>query len=394
MEQKAFYQALIDINIDPSKTKKCLDDKRPTYAEKRILESYLLIRNNQNKEALDMMRSLAPTGLPFVEAQKDLLIGLSLNNQSMFLDAEASILKAIPVFIYLRSDYFLFMSYFNLSLIYLNTSRFNKMKASIDFMSNLKLETDLQRLRLLRCKFAYFAETDEKEKAEEILLELEAYKLSMPESDCISQLLCEFRFYVRHENFSRCESILNEMKKYRKFNLTENFNFMKKLLGHLTQNTPLYAYQDGFESVPLLKHQISVIRFLEEQDYDASKNHWRELQKIDPEVYLDDFKYTGVKCLFSLCLDKHLLKKMPDKVEKIEAKSQLEALINLLLHSEKPLPKGYIFEILWGSPPQDKEDLKKLTRLVYRARIEKETEITSRKGTYFIERKVRKVKVS
>lgn len=392
MEQKAFYQALIDINIDPSKTKKCLDDKRPTYAEKRILESYLLIRNNQNKEALEMMRSLAPTGLPFVEAQKDLLIGLSLNNQSIFIDAEASISKAIPVFTNLKSDYFLFMCYFNLALIHLNTSQLDKMKSSVESMSHLSLETKLQKIRLLRCQFAYYSESGYGTEARDYLSKIETLKPEMPESDIISQLLCEFRFFIAEENFSKCEAILDEMKNFRKFHLSENYNFMKKLLSHVSQNTPLYAYSSDFESVPLLKHQISVIKSLEELNQSEAKDHWIKLQKLAPDMFQDNFVFNGRKCLFSLCLNKHLNRSKSLNIKKKEERPQLDALIELLEKAEGPLQKGFIYEFLWNTTPESKDDFKKLTRLIYRARIERGIEVLSRKGTYYIENKKKKLK--
>lgn len=74
--------------------------------------------------------------------------------------------------------------------------------------------------------------------------------------------------------------------------------------------------------------------------------------------------------------------------------SKLDVLVKLLESSETPLSKGYIYEFLWGEEPIDKTDFNKLTRLIYKARVERGLDIQSRKGSYFVEGKVKKVKVS
>lgn len=392
MLQKTFYRVLREINENPAMAKKSLSDKRLTVAEKRILESYLLIRSNQNQQAFEVLTAITPTGLPFVDGQKELHLGICLNNLSRFSEAEEVIQKAIPVFQSLECHYFLFMCHFNLCLIYLNSSEPTKMLEMIDRMDEQKLETTLQTIRLLRCKFAYHAENGHSQDARIWLHQLGPLKPSMHESDRISQLLCEFRFFVREQDFNQCHSILNEMKAFRKFQLSENFNFMKKLLEHLTQDTPVYTYQE-FEAVPLLKHQIGVIKALEESNLPEAQLHWSKLSIIAPELYLDHFQYRGNVCLFSLCLDKHISKPQKEQIKTISGKSTLDRLINLLLTSDVPLSKGYIYEYLWHDTPTDKNDLMKLVRIIYRAKKERGINIHSRKGNYFIDKSHKKTEV-
>lgn len=394
MKQKTFYRALIEASISPETSKKYLNDKRLTSAEKKIFESYFLIRNNKNTEAYEALSTLSCIDFPFVEAQKQSLLGLSLLNQSYFLQAETFIKKAIPVFHDIGAHYFEFMACFNLCMVYLGLNQTEKMLETIKIMEGIHQEHDIQHLRLLRTKFNYFAEINDVENASMILSQLAPLKKQMPESDIISHLVCEFMFYVNLEHFEQCQNVLTEMKSYRKFHLTENYNFMKLMLNHLTHNSPIYLSGDEFSSVPILYHQLKVIHAFEDNDQELAMKHWLELSSILPDIYQENFYYNGIKCLFSLCLNKHLKpRSIPLKLEKDPEHSYFDSLWNLLASSPAPLSKGYIYEYIWGEPPVEKEDLKKLSRLISRIRAEKGVEVCSRKGTYFIEKNVPKRKV-
>jgi len=395
MKQKTFYNALMEASLSPEKAKKCLLDKRLTNSEKKIFEGFLLIRNNRNSEGTILLKSLSVSCFPFVEAQRNLLIGLSLNNQSYFIEAEEFLWKAIPAFKELDSHYFQFMGYFNLCMICLATNQLQKMPALIQQMESITIENKVQILRLLRCKFNYFTEVNDKENALEMLCNLEPLKATMPESDIISHLVCEFMFFVTLEDFTKCKTILVEMKKYRKFHLTENFNFMKLMLNHLTSNSPIYLSGGEFATVPILFHQLKLIHAFEENNEAEALLHWSRLEAILPDVFKNNFHYDGTKCLFSLCLKKHLVSRAaPLTVIKDESLNYLDILLNLLVSSPGPLSKSYVYEFVWGDLPKDKDDLRRLSRLISRIRTEKGIEISSRKGTYFLEKSVKKIKIA
>lgn len=386
MKQKTFYKTLLEFNQFPLKARQCLEDKRLTHTEKRILEGYLFVRNNQNDEALTLLRDLPVSELDFVEAQKKLIIGIALNNLSDFQQSEKYLLEAIRILKELNTPYFEFIGLFNLYFIYSNSNQLSLMEETIAQMDRLQIVEEIQSIRILRCKFDFFSESGRTDQAHEILRQLDTYKSRMAESDIISQLVCEFSFYVKHENFEQCRLILDEMKQYRKFQLTENFNFMKKLLDHLVMNAPIYLYGDDFKSIPLLYNQLKVIHALEDLDRKSAEDTWERLMKSFPESYLPGFKYVGAKCLFSLCLEKHLDSTISKSgLVKPESSSKLESLLRLMESLKKPVSKGELYELIWGEGPSDKDDLKKLARLISRARLENGIDIKSRKGTYYIE---------
>jgi hypothetical protein len=385
LQQKTFYKILFEFGNNPTKAKQFLGDKRLTATEKKIIEGYLLIRNNQNQSALDMMKKLSPSELPFVEAQRKFIMGLALNNLSYFGEAEKMIKESLVFFEIIHAPYFLFTGNAMLFTIYSNQHQSSKMKDTLDMLESIPVESQVQVLRLLRCQFDYYSLIDE-DKARAILKEIEPRKQEMTESDVISHLVCEFMFFVNLEDLDQCEIVLNDMKNYRKFNLTENFNFMKKMLAHLKTNAPIYLYGDDFKVTPMLYFQLKVIHSFEEKNFKAVEQYWAELHALYPDTYLPEFKYAGNKCLFSLAMDKHrssYIEKV--QINKVEDLSQIDSLVGLLTSSHSPLSKGHIYEYLWDEAPVDKDDFKKLTRLISRVRSERGIEIKSRKGTYFID---------
>jgi hypothetical protein len=70
------------------------------------------------------------------------------------------------------------------------------------------------------------------------------------------------------------------------------------------------------------------------------------------------------------------------KFEKKE--SIVEPLIDILKNSIVKIPKDQIYRMLWGEPPQGKEDLGRLVRLVYKVKTEFGISIQYHRGTYFI----------
>jgi hypothetical protein len=158
---------------------------------------------------------------------------------------------------------------------------------------------------------------------------------------------------------------------------------MKKLLDNYTKNIPIYAYERDFCKVPILFHQISVIQALEEKKMDIAKFHWEHLKTISPSDFQHDFIYSGTKCIFSLCLGKHLtLAKNQSELVLAQGLNKLDALLALLEMAKAPLHAELIFEKIWGRSIESKEDLIKVSRLVYTAKQKKKVDIRYHKGTF------------
>ncbi len=384
MDQKTFYQALIDLTLYPHKAKLYLNDKRLTILEKKILEGHILIRNNQNQDVIKLLGDIAPSELPFVEGHRHFILGQVHNNLSHYHQAEDYFFKALPSFISANAYYFIFSSYYELFIVNSNLGRIDKMKEYLGLMEKVPELTELHKNRILKSRFDYYSESNQFDRAEEVLNLINQKKSEFVDSDVISHLVCEFMFHIKKEDLKSCQTTLQEMKSYRKFHLTENYNFMKKLLDHLIHDAPIYAYDSDFQKIPMLFLQLKVIQSFESGDRKLAQKYWDDLAKIFPETYLHEFNYCGPKNLFSLCLKKYVSKIEPRKIQPGEG-SKLEILVKILKDSKNPLTKGLIYEMIWGESPVEKDDYNKLTRMIYKARIEYGLDIQSRKGTYFIQ---------
>jgi hypothetical protein len=250
-------------------------------------------------------------------------------------------------------------------------------------------------MRLLRCQFNLASETGDFQQAKVLLSLINPYKEEMCESDKISQLVSEFIFFVKIDDFEACRNSLDKMKSNRKFHLSENYNYMKKLLEHLTQDAPVYVYKEDFASTPILDYQIRIIGALEEKNLALAEEYWSKLKEIHPDLYSENFEFKGGKSLFYLCLKKHLSHiKTKDILEEDHSISHLKRLVEIFKTSGGPISKGLLYEQLWNQPPSDKDDLKRLSRLISRLRTEKGMNIASRKGTYLYSSPSKKKKIA
>lgn len=383
MKCKAFDAFLREMNQKPQNQKKWLQDKRLTNLEKKIISGHLLIRNNQNLEVVKEMAVIGNSDIEFVNAHKEMLMGIAYNNLSEYHKAESHLKAAVELMSELQLPYYEFISSFNLFILNSNQQNFPAMESLLNRMKAIKLETKLQELRLLRCEFMYAVDTDKDELALSLIDKTATEKQHFAESDLISQLVCEFMFFVKVEDLDRARVCLTEMKLHRKFQLSENFNYMKKLLDHLTDNVPIYAYDKDFKEYPILLHQLKVIQALEAAENEAALASWKVLNSLMPQTFQNPLEYVGTKTLFSLCLEKYekgsVVLTLDENLGTLE-----ERLLTLLTNAKAALPKPLIYEILWGNPPESKDDLAKLTRLTNRLRSKHGIDVKSRKGTYYV----------
>jgi len=386
MDQKTFYKFLLELGRSPHKAGLYLKDKRLTAAEKRIIEAQLLVRDGKNEEAVELMKKTPSSEFVYVEGQRRLILGVALNNLSRHRDAEPNLKDAAQVMDFLELDHSRFVAYFNLFILFCNTGDFENMRMYLETLKTIPIHSVDHEIRLLRCQFMYYSELMDLEKAEEYLALLKMKKKEMNENERISLLVSKFKFYIRSGDYAKCQDVLDQMKSQRKFKIKENFKYMKVLFEHLVKGEPIYAYDKDFIKTPFLYHQIKVIQWLEATNLAKAKKHWEYLEKLNSAVYGENFEYRGAKSLFSVCLEKHR-DKVGHSVKKIKfekKESLIETLIDILKNSIVPIPKNQIYRMLWGEPPQSKEDLGRLVRLVYKARTEFGIPIEYHRGTYFI----------
>ena len=377
MKEKTFYKILIEFTTSIEKTKRSLADRRMTNTEKLIIEGHLNIRKNLNQDVLKTFADSSPSELPFVESQRQLLIGSALNNLSRFTEAEKHILESLKILETIEAPFFKFYSYHLLFTIYDNLHQPALMLKTIKAMKPLE-KTKRQEAQFLICEFCYEQQIENFDAARNHLNEINKRMNDLTEGDVVRQLVNKFIFVVMLNELKEANEVLAELKQFRNYQLTENYNFMKKMLDHLIDGSPLYVYDHQFQDVPVLLHQLKVIQCLEEKNTDLALAHWEKLKTISPKTYGKAFEYHGTTCLFSLGLKKHL---STEEKLVLSGETKIEQLYSIL-QKGTPVHGSMIHELLWGSMPEEKEDLKKVSRLVSRLKAEKQVTVEFRKGVY------------
>jgi tetratricopeptide (TPR) repeat protein len=384
---KTFDVYLRELILHPERAKKWMKDRRLTIAEKKILNSHLMLRDNKYIEAIKELQSVSNIDIEFVNDHKHLLLGICYNNTGKYAEGYDYLKKAAKGFQEDSQSYHLFTTLFNLINNLGNLGRVPEMRDIIQKMEELSISGKLQEIRLLRSQFIYASESNNFPESQILLPKIHKLKGQMPESELGAQLICEFIFHIKIEDFDSAKMVLAQMKHHRKFMVSENFHFMNKLLNHLQTDDTLYIYEREFPSPEsVLFRQIKVIEALHAQELDEASKHWSFLQeKYGKTVYRDDFKWSGEKCLFSLCLEKHLNKpKVGKDVLKIVAGDgpKYQMAYEVLKNAQTPVRSEELYEILYGELIESKDDLRKLALLMINIRKHYAVQIISRKGTY------------
>jgi hypothetical protein len=380
---KTFLEFLKIIHSEPSKARKYLLDKRLTQNEKKIIQAWYDLKNCLHEKIFEELNGLKCEN-ELIESQRKLIIGLAKNNQANFseslnwLKGSLEILEKYP----LKEHHFICI--YNLFIVSFNLSDKNELDHSFKLLESLHAGglNPRQELCFKQCRFNYYNFHEMFDEGQRILEELEGLKNEMSEAVIMSHQISKFIFYLKQENYDKCQTILKEMKEYRLFRYSPNYKFMKMALDHLDHNAPLYIYEKDFKEAKNLYHQLKTIQGLEEANLYKAKKHWEELQKENPDLYQHGFEFRGQKNLLSLCLDKHRNVFINKTEEKIDGNNKAQILINILMIQKKPIPKEILFLKLWGYEPKDELDDNKLRNLIYYVKKTKNIKISYRKGCY------------
>lgn len=380
---KTFIHALNVLHRNVKEAKKYLADKRLTQAEKKILNCWFLLRENKFIEIFETLNSIPLGTNQIIETQKKLIFAITLNNKSEFLPAKDMLDEVVSELESYNLPNQKFIASFNLFIAHLNLKNEVGMKKSLAKLTTLEPNGERQLICLYQSHFNYQSFIENFAEARIYLTAIENLKIHMSEPLIMTHLICKYIFTVKVEDWAECQATLVEMKSYRSFNSSSNYIFMKTLLDHFVYDTPLYIYKNKFEHYPMLYSQLKVIQNFQESDHEGALTHWKNLQSMFPEIYLDDFNYQGDKTIFSLCLAKHLKMVNKQKPEVPISASKEDALVIILQNATGPIRKELLYELVWGEFPSDKEDLYKMKKMISRCR-EKGLEIQYKKGCYVL----------
>lgn len=390
---KTFMASMDWFNLPLDKKKAFLKDKRLTLAEKTILECSMLLRENKFEQIISALSDLSIQN-SFVDSQKFLVLGVAYNvsgNCSLAVDCFK---KAITILKEQNLNSFEYTACLQLFFAHLNLKQKNEMVQVLDRMHEILSPDVKDRISYLRCRLNYHLFIDDYQNAKAQLKKLIEFKPQMHQGQLIYFLIDQFSFFLKTDQYQRCEQVLNELKGYRTYRTSENFVFMQALLNHYQHKKPIYISDTQFSKTPLLFFQIQVLKSLEAGNQARAQEFWLELNHLNGEVYRDFMDYAGDKCLFSLCLSMYRKNQKMNVSQFTANLSPLEKkFIHLLSETSLPLSKEEIYFKVYDRPYQDKEDLKKLTLLCVRIKKKTGLSIKSTKGCYLLEmdRPVKKV---
>lgn len=388
---KTFLYALEIICKDHKKAKSYLNDKRLTVSEKKVIESFFLIKKGDNQQAINFLKEIKSND-PVVDSQINLFLGIAYNNSGQFNFAEDKLKCAYAYLEDTSYSQLKFICLNSLFLLYFNQQSLSLMKVTLDEMKK-NICNDESQLSYYRAQFNYYSRSGDIKKASSVLAKINESKNQMSEPQSISFLIDRFMFMIKLDQFDQAQLILEELKFKRSFNSTANFNFMKILLNNLVNDQPIYLNKSDYEESEFLYQQLLVVKSLEESNFSEAQKSWEWLMQHGPHIYLSDFNYKGDKCLFSLCLDKFKSRLSQVKIENhFKPNFSLEdKLIALLDNTSIPLSKDYIYKALWGREAQEKGDYNKLSQLISAVKIKNHLEIKFKKGCYQLIKDSKKV---
>jgi hypothetical protein len=230
---------------------------------------------------------------------------------------------------------------------------------------------------------------NDKEKASEIIADLDKEKDKMSESMKIGHAYDKFNYYLVNKDLRACLNCLGEIKKCRSFQLSDNYTYLKIFLEHLVLEEPIYVYPHQFKTNQTFYLHLKLIQSLAQVDIKSAKDIWAKLISIGPDLYNKDFTVKDKASLLSYALEKYRpylsFETYKEKIKSEATQGNKEkVLYELLTSSQFPLSKEFIHKIIWGNDISDKEDMTKLKKLVSRIRQTYQIEIRFQNNCYSI----------
>lgn len=384
MKAKAFFAAVDCFHLNGAKMKRYLEDKRLTNIERLLLQAFLEFRDNNYNTIFSKIESQPILNDELVEAQRLSLLGAAYNNIGEFRVAGPYLEKAFEIFQRHQAVSCVWRTINLLFILGLNEKDNARIKEAYDLISAFPCETLEQRIAQARCALGYYNFFEDLSEGQKVIAQLEQLFPEMTEAQAINYLVDLFEFHVKEKDWRACDHVLGRMKNFRKFQSSENFKFMRRLLDYIWKSAPLYVYERDFQTVKILFLQLKLISLLDGKDITKAESVWEELRAISPKVYKIGFEYIGEVCLFSVALGKSRPIKSVEPFTRTASSKEL-ALVELFRNDPGPHRQELIFEIIWGKYPESKSDITKLTRFIYLVKKNHDLSISFRKGCYFLE---------
>lgn len=384
IKSKVFLDIIQDHAKNPKRVKKILaSDKRLSHSEKMIVQGFLLMRDNKNSEALAMVEEISIQSDNFVEGMRQYLLAGVLNNLGHYQKALKHFKICHEIFPKNQVIHLEFVILYNIYNVHFNLHHYTVAHETIKTMRRLKGLNEEDSLRLLRASFWC---TCMMEKAKEATIYFQALKKMTAQfinHDFVSLQRSFFYYGLVFQKYEICYDALNEMRTQKKHAQSQNYNYMKLLLDHLIEDKPIYLVESEYKNHQQLLWELKAIRALDNHKKEEFILAWKYLHSQNPETFLKNETYKGLKSLFSECLKRHQDKLQRPEMKQIkdQAMPVLEAL-ELKLKEAKGITREDLFYFLYGRQAETKDELNRISKYINRLKNEKDLNIHSKRGLY------------
>jgi hypothetical protein len=318
--------------------------------EKKILMSFYLYNKNKKEEPLELLHFKIQDD-SFLEGIRYYLKGLIYNQHGHYYYAIENLKNSIDYFIKQDNCPFIINSLCLLANVYANRRDIENTAKTLDQLSDIKPQNDSQKLQKQYAQMCYYSITGQTKKAVLFFQDIKKQNNSQFEIYKPYLLVNLFNLYAADLNFKKCSEILNEYKKISGCLVKANYLYMKILLEHITQDTPLYIYNKDFKGFPELFNQLKVINYLKSGDIEGAKKHWDFLQKHNKFLYSNNFNYLGEKTLFYQSLEKNKKNNVQTNIDEKKLKilsTNLEKIAYIFSVNAAPIHNEVLIKLIWN----------------------------------------------
>lgn len=381
--EKTFIEALEVLALEPSKTKKFLNDKRISFVEKKILKASLELRDGKSENVIKILENLDCES-DIVDSQRCYFLASAHNNLSSYPEAikyfERSLALGEQYDIHFRD----FSIIYGLIICYMNLKDSKQIAIYCNRLFQIGAKGSKQKIDLLFASYYSEITRHNLSEAQHILVTIEQKWDELSDHQRILLLFEEFDLAIKSTQYDNASLILEKFKSVKKFYNKASFKFMRALLDNLIDDKEIYLYDKDFQNQPIFHLEMKVICALREGRNDDAQAHWLELSLDNPKLYAPDFKYNGDICLFSLCLEKNLQRESTAPLTLPEGMSKEDKLIHILRNRGTLVSKSEVFRLIYDREAESKDDLHKLTALVSHIRKKNKLNIKTQKGCYYL----------
>ena len=383
LKQQKFIEIWGLIHSDTRMYKYWMESSELSYAEKKIFKAFYQFKKNKKQDCLDLIKTKMSDD-SFLEAMRYYLIGLTYNQFGHFFYAVENLEQSIKLFEECQEEDFIVNPLSVLALAFCNRREEFKMAEVLDKLLFLKPKTALRKLQVHYAHFSYLylskqfpkAQTLYKKLIKENHSDFKAYKPYF--------MILLFMFHVREKNYQKCYEIMDEYSTLSGHVVKVNYSYNKAILDLLVHEKPLYIYAKDFAEYPELHHQLEVMKALKAGDLESANLYWDKLSKHNPDLYQENFEFTGEECLFTQglgvcrpktnfdCIDPKKLDELPTKLMKLDY---------ILSASEIPIPHSRLLELIYAEDVSEMAKTK-LRRLISDYTKKSGNQVKSYQATY------------